>query len=397
MNTPTLSLRARVGATLLFALLCAGCREAEAPFSADDYGERADTGAVRLSYSPEADHAPAWLPNGDTLIYTADSFEGLPINTHGALLAVPRLGGTVRIVLPEIQLGVAEAHWLSTPAISRDGQKVAFFDLDVVELPRCDLLTCPLGVDTAFTQPEISGGTLRIRSTTSGQSDLATLAVSFRGRAYDSISPPPPGVLGLTILHALPFQRRFSEYRLPAFRPAWSPDGSRVVFSDGLRLLLWTPGSAPTPIAGTNDGVWPAWSPDNQWIAYTRLPRGDSTTIRCTCLVGTKDLFPIDVQDRTLYEDGLAPGTLTLIRPDGTGKRELGEGEAPAWLPDSGGLIVRRAGALWRINVDGSGATQIAGTARANSPAVSSDGRHVAFARQNAGRDWDIWTVPLNR
>jgi Tol biopolymer transport system component len=255
---------------------------------------------------------------------------------------------------------------------------------------------CTVSADTTFTQPEVTGGTLRIRSLTPTQADLASLAVSFRGRAYDT-SRPPPGVLGLTILHALPFQRRFSEYRVPAFRPSWSPDGARLVFSDGLRLLLWTPGSAPAPVAGTNDAAWPAWSPDNQWIAYTQLPRGDSTTVTCTCLVGTKDLFPIDVQDRTIYKDALSPGTLTVIRPDGTGKRELGEGEAPAWLPDGSALILRRNGALWRINPDGSGATQIAGTAGGQSPAVSSDGKYIAFARRNSGRDWDIWTVPLIR
>jgi Tol biopolymer transport system component len=148
-------------------------------------------------------------------------------------------------------------------------------------------------------------------------------------------------------------------------------------------------------MAGTDDGAWPAWSPDNQWIAYTRLPRGASSKVTCSC--NGPSGFPIEVQERTQYQGRLAPGILTLIHPDGSGKRELGEGEAPAWLPDGSGLIVRRAGALWRMNVDGSGAAQIAGTASGNSPAVSADGKYVAFARQNSGRDWDIWTVPLTR
>ena len=116
---------------------------------------------------------------------------------------------------------------------------------------------------------------------------------------------------------------------------------------------------------------------------------------QCTC--SNDRGFPIEVQERTIYQNPLQPGVLTLIRPDGSGKRELGEGEAPAWLPDGSAIVVRRAGALWRMNPDGSGATEIAGTTGGQSAAVSSDGKFIAFARRNSGRDWDIWTTPLAR
>jgi Tol biopolymer transport system component len=376
------------------ALALAACREATEPFNADDFGERADTGGVRLTWNPATDVAPAWLPQTDSLIYSADAFPGIPIQSHGVLLAVPRAGGTTRIIVPHVQSGSAVPAWLTTPALTKEGQRIAFFQLNVVALPDCASTFCPTTpYDTAFTQPDLVSGVLRVRNLFGTETDIATLNVRFLGRDFDE-TRAPPGVLGLTILENFPFQRRFVEQRLPAFRPSWSPDGARLVFSDGLRLLLWTPGSsAPTALAGTDDATWPAWSPDNQWIAYSRLPRGPSTVTQCTC--SNSRGFPIEVQQRTIYQNPLQPGVLTLIRPDGTGKRELGEGEAPAWLPDGSALIVRRNGALWRINPDGSGATQIAGTAGGQSPAVSSDGKYVAFAKRNDGRDWDIWTAPI--
>jgi Tol biopolymer transport system component len=378
------------------ALLLAACREAPEPFAANDFGERADTGNQRVTWSPGTDVAPAWLPQNDSLIYSAAAFAGIPITSQGVLLAVPRNGGAARVIIPEVQSGVAFPGWLTSPALTKDGQRIAFFQLTVENLPNCASTVCNTTPnDTAFTQPDLVSGILRVRDVLATGPDIASLNVRFLGRDFDE-TRRPPGVLGLTVLANYPFQRRFVEQRLPAFRPSWSPDGARLVYSDGLRLLIWTPGSAAAAaIAGADDAAWPAWSPDNQWIAYSRLPRGPSAVTTCTC--SNDRGFPIEVQERTIYQTPLEPGVLTLIRPDGTGKREFGEGEAPAWLPDGSALVVRRAGALWRINPDGSGATLIAGTTGGQSPAVSSDGRYIAFARRNTGRDWDIWTAPLTR
>jgi WD40-like Beta Propeller Repeat len=381
---------------VLAAFALASCRDAPEPFDADNFGERADTGSIRLTWSSGTDVAPAFVPETDSLIYAADAFPGLPIESHGVLLAVPRYGGAVRIIIPQVQAGSSRSAWLTTPALTKDGQRIAFFQLDVVSLPACAATSCATApADTAYSQPDLVGGVLRVRDVHGSNADIAQLNVRFLGRDFDE-TRPPPGVLGLTILENYPFQRRFVEQRLPAFRPSWAPDGSRLVYSDGLRLLLWTPSSgAPAPIVGSDDAAWPAWSPDNQWIAYTRLPRGPSAVIQCTCFNNRG--FPLEVQQRTLYLNPMQPGVLTLIRPDGSGKRELGDGEAPAWLPDGSALVIRRAGALWRVNPDGSGATQIAGTTGGQSPALSSDGKYIAFAKQISGRDWDIWTVPLVR
>jgi TolB protein len=176
------------------------------------------------------------------------------------------------------------------------------------------------------------------------------------------------------------------------FRPSWSPDGSRLVFSDGLRLLLWTPGSAgATAIANTADGVSPAWSPDGQNIAFTQLQRGDSTVETCDVAEGPKNTI-------THIRTGYRPGArrLVLIRPDGGGRVEPGEGEDPAWSQDGRTLFFRRDDRIYRSGVDGSGAVPIADTQGGWSPAVSPDGRYLAFARRNGiDGDYDVWLVRL--
>lgn len=386
-------MRAR-GGLLLLAVL--GCRDATQPFRPDDFGPRSDTAAIRLTYSLKPDHAPTWSTDGDTIYYTAESFPGLGLNTGGALLAVPRRGGTARLILPGEQIGAAQPLWLTTPALHTNGEQIAFFELTVVPPANCASVTCSVNVDTAGTQSEATAGRLRVVQMSSGH-ELGSLSIRFRGRVADQTRPTPFTVETI-VFDALPFQRRFSEYRLPVFRPSWEPGGSRLVFSDGTRLLTWQPGDAQAvTIPNTDDGVWPSWSPDRQWIAYTRLPKGDPVTVPCSC--SNSGGFIQEVQERTLYPNSLDPGVLTLIRPDGSGKREFGEGEAPSWIPGPPAgpteVIVRRGGLLWRFNTENGAAAAIPNTTGANTPAVSGDGSYLAFARQNGKRDWDIWVVQL--
>jgi TolB protein len=96
--------------------------------------------------------------------------------------------------------------------------------------------------------------------------------------------------------------------------PCWSPDGRRICYvsrqagpanlytigvGGGTQQKIITAG-APTPSE-------PDWSPDGKWIAFTSL------------IGGTFRIF--------------------IVRPDGTGLHEVGEGEDPSWAPNSRALI----------------------------------------------------------
>ena len=117
--------------------------------------------------------------------------------------------------------------------------------------------------------------------------------------------------------------------------PNWSPDGVHVVYSsldgDVNRLYVATvDGSAPPKAITGSDAIRdsPAWSPDGQWIAFRKQTLGDNRR-----------------------------SSLALMRPDGTGERELwsvptppeaGPYDAlpggPVWAPDSSAIAYARLG-----------------------------------------------------
>ncbi|MBI4545931.1 MAG: PD40 domain-containing protein [Gemmatimonadetes bacterium] len=369
----------------LLAALAAACREAPAPFDAPDRIAEGEQPLARLSYSLKDDRAPVWAPGGDSVYYAAEGFDPLP-RTRGVLVGIPRLGGTADPVLPDVQHPRATL-WLTTPAVAPAGDRIAYAEVSFLWHPvLCPgALRCSSG-DTVALVPPLAEATLRVRrfgETRPPEQDPG-LSVRFAGRFYDGDAE-----VYRTRFH--PFQRLFVDERALVFRPSWAPDGRRLVYSDGLRLLVWTVGSEPpVPVPGTEDGVSAAWSPDGSWIAYSRLERADSTKGTCVYLGA---LGTICVDQRTEYR--LGRRLLTLVRPDGRERRELGTGEEPAWAPDGQTLYFRRDNRIWRIRLDGSGAQPVAQTEGGREPAVSPDGRYLAFARRVAPANHDVWVLSL--
>lgn len=110
----------------------------------------------------------------------------------------------------------------------------------------------------------------------------------------------------------------------------------------------------------------PAWSPDGRWLAFRW--RGEGSR-------------------RELW----------LVERDGTGLRQLTNAESRgsagsfAWLPDGAGLLVLRAGGLWRLGLDGA-ERRVADLPRGvGGFAVAPDGRHASFSK-----DGDLWLVGLD-
>ena len=162
------------------------------------------------------------------------------------------------------------------------------------------------------------------------------------------------------------------------FDPAWSPDGTRLVFSTaeitnpysrtagGVLWIVTAAGGAPIEVklAVPQDAAQPSWSPTGDRIAFWSVPGG-----------GQRDIFTIPVTG-----GAVVPVTL-----------DAAVDWSPVWAPDGQGLYFSsdRGGVmnLWRIGVDAaSGAPSgvpefvTAGVqASSDRPSLSRDGRRLAF------------------
>ena len=364
-----------------------GCREGLAPFAPET--EEPDTSAVRrLTFNPGEDVDPVFLSN-DSVMYAAESFPGIP-GGRGLLVVTSIHGGAARLLLADVQGQTALGpRWLAQPARSPFLDRLAFIEVASIATP----LTVTGAEPCPVREPLLDSLVLRILTTPSA----GPLSPTDPARAVRLEGRDPRQKAGLTGpwetgLH--PFQATFLQDRKLPLHPSWSRDGVRIVFSDGLGLHLWNGNSAiaPVALAGTSDGVSPSWSPDGEWIAFTRLVRGEATRAACAVSAGNTT----QTQNRTGWD--ITARRLELIRPDGNGTRTLGEGEDPAWSADSRTIFVRRAGAIWAVPLDGNAPTLVPGTEGGRQPAVAPDSRHLVFVRPGSNPDThDVWVVRLAR
>jgi hypothetical protein len=378
-------------------VITTSCSDGPAAFELDNQFPEGNDGALRLTYNLNDDRAPAWSLASDSVYFSAESYPPFA-ETSGLLLAAPREGGVVGTLFP--QGALAQPSYVA-PALSPEGDAIAFFEVNKLWRYDCAFVynrAFPESKpDTAGMLPLLQQAVLRVRPFERTAADAATLTVDFGGRHLDT-SRRPYGLPGVTVIEGALYQRQYGYDRTPLFRASWSPDAQRVVFSNGKQLMVWTVGTAAAvPIPNTDDGVWPAWSPDGQWIAFSRLTPGAQERYEFECWDSKGRV--VDVYDVTIYNDPLgAPAApqLQLIRPSGAELRLLGAGEAPAWTPDGGQVVFARSGSLWRSNTDGTSAVLIANTSGAREPAVSPDGAWVAFTRLNpATNKRDVWVAPL--
>ena len=160
--------------------------------------------------------------------------------------------------------------------------------------------------------------------------------------------------------------------------PSWSPAGDRIAWSsnrggDGFAIFLMgrdgMTGHDGTDAVRLIEGQAPAWSPTGDWIVFVRE------------MDGRGDLF--------------------LVRPDGSGLRDLVAGPAddvdPTWTPDGTAVVFAsdRAGDhdLYRVEVDGGAVEPILVESGADrDPAVSPDGSRIVFSRATA-ETADLWIL----
>jgi uncharacterized repeat protein (TIGR01451 family) len=152
------------------------------------------------------------------------------------------------------------------------------------------------------------------------------------------------------------------------FLPAWSPDGSRIVFLNDLPSVFGTTrqlrivnadGSSPQVlVSDINLNSRPTWSPDGASIAFIGR---DATSIHAINGVG-------------------APFETTLIS-------NLPLLSNVVWSPDGTKFLYETNADLWTVNTDGSGQTPLSNDPNLfdTKPAWSPDGTKIMFLRRFAG------------
>jgi hypothetical protein len=337
-------------------------------------------GLRRLTYNPGADVTPLWTPDGGAISYVA---RDLPPAVGRWLRArVPAEGGTAAVELPAYRF----PDFLELLSLERRAaDSSALFGYYERLVP-----DCPCNIQNWPTSRAMQLAMADLAQPGRGFAGLPQVRLLLEGQAVGSDTIVGGGAVTLYTELVRPALARRRDDVSAVFGPSRSPDGARVALSDGARLFVWTIGdAAPIQVGGLLEAAFPRWSPDGQWIAFTRYPLDRSSAQLCRYSFGFYTCFARHILFQT------DTPTVWLVRPDGSDLTQVTAGEESAWTPDGAALVVRRSGGLVVVDVATGAERQIPGTSGAMEPAISPDGRHVVFVLRTNG-NLDLWTADLS-
>lgn len=176
----------------------------------------------------------------------------------------------------------------------------------------------------------------------------------------------------------------------------WAPDGLRIAYlaaaeSGGQQLFVrWmeVPGAATQLTEGAGSVANPVWSPDGNWLAFTRVVPAPAPSLRIE--EPTRPPGAIWADPPRVTDGSVGSSRLFLVAADGRGgARELtGATGAASWTPDGRHLVYSANGRIGIVDVASGGTRTLTPTGgRWTDPAVSPDGRLIAMLGFERGPD----------